>query len=128
MTDKQKNEIVGFRANGLTYAEIAKKLGLSINTVKSYYRRRKDETQNICLCCGVPVIQPKAVRKKKFCSDECRMKWWNAHGCDVKRKAVYDFTCGYCGRAFQAYGNNHRKYCSRTCYITDRFKGGDGSE
>jgi hypothetical protein len=62
-----------------------------------------------------------AGRRKKFCSDECRVKWWNAHQNQVSRKAVYEFTCAYCGKSFTVYGNNHRKYCSHDCYIKDRF-------
>lgn len=27
----------------------------------------------------------------------------------------------YCGKAFVAYGNKDRKYCSHDCYIRDRF-------
>ena len=32
MTEKQKSEIVKLRAKGMTYGEIANKLGVSINT------------------------------------------------------------------------------------------------
>ena len=36
--------------------------------------------------------------------------------------------CARCGKPFTAYGNAGRKYCSHSCYIADRFKGGDGNE
>ena len=42
---------------------------------------------------------------------------------ELKKRAVYDFKCQNCGKPFQAYGNNHRKYCSRKCYINERFGG-----
>ena len=58
-----------------------------------------------------------------FLPDKCRMQWWKAHIKEVNRKAVYDFTCACCGQQFQAYGNDHRKYCSRACYIKARFGG-----
>ena len=29
-----------------------------------------------------------------------------------------------CGKAFSSYGNADRKYCSRECYLKDRFEGG----
>ena len=42
MTEKQKSEIVKLRAKGMTYGDIADKLGVSINTVKSFYSRLKN--------------------------------------------------------------------------------------
>ena len=128
MTEYQKNQIVLLRLKGFTYAKIAEKLELSINTVKSFYQRNKKQSDLICKYCGKAFIQPKGTRTKFFCSDNCRMKWWNIHGCDSKHNAVYEFKCECCGKVFEAYGNSHRKYCSRTCYITARFKGGDGNE
>lgn len=65
---------------------------------------------------------------EKFCSDNCRTAWWNAHPEKVNRRAVYHFTCAHCGKPFTAYGNAKRKYCSHACYIADRYKGGDGHE
>ena len=35
--------------------------------------------------------------------------------------AIYTYVCAACGKQFEAYGNNHRKYCSHKCYINDRF-------
>lgn len=123
MTDEQKSKILSMRTNGMTYAEIADSLKLSLNTVKSFYRRNQDTS--VCKCCGTQITQPPRARKKMFCSDKCRMKWWNSHKENVSKKAVYDFTCEGCGSTFQAYGNNHRKYCSRTCYVKARSGGGN---
>lgn len=128
MTAKQKADIIALRSNGATYSDIAEKLQLSVNTVKSFYRRCKEniaeKSDSCCKYCDKPVVQTTATREKKFCSDECRMKWWKSHSGDINRKALYDFKCEYCGKLFQAYGNNHRKYCSRDCYIKMRFGGG----
>lgn len=52
---------------------------------------------------------------KKFCSDRCRMKWWNSHLDQVQRKANYDFVCPVCKKPFTVYGNANRKYCSHEC-------------
>ena len=129
MTAEQKANIIILRSGGATYSEISDYLGLSINTVKSFYRRSgnnpKETAASFCKCCGKPFVQPAGTREKKFCSDICRMKWWNSHREDVDKKAVYEYECGYCGKEFQVYGNRHRKYCSRSCYIRHRFGGGN---
>lgn len=39
MTAEQKAEIIALRSDGTTFSDIAEQLGLSINTVKSFYRR-----------------------------------------------------------------------------------------
>lgn len=121
MTEKEKDTIIQLRKSGYTYSKIADALNLSINTVKSFYRRNQDCNEQKCIYCGNPVVQLKSTRKKKFCSDNCRFKWWRTHGCDVERTAVYNFKCAYCDKPFKAYGNNHRKYCSHDCYIKARF-------
>ena len=127
MTAEQKAEIIALRSDGTTFSDIAEQLGLSINTVKSFYRRCENAPEkaaaSYCKCCGKAIAQPSGAREKKFCSDRCRMEWWNAHRDDVNKKAFYDYVCECCGRHFQAYGNKRRKYCSRECYIADRFKG-----
>lgn len=123
MNGEEKSMVVRLHAQGVSFSKIAEQLNLSVNTIKSFCRRNKN-TQ-FCFYCGKSVIQPRGVRYKKFCSDKCRMKWWNTHAEDVKRKAVYEFKCSRCGCTFQAYGNNHRKYCSRNCYVNARFGGKD---
>lgn len=115
----EKAMIIYLHTEGLSFTQIAKQLDLSVNTVKSFYNRNKDK--QFCLFCGASIEQPPRTRLKKFCSDKCRLQWWYAHAKDVNRKAMYDFTCPCCGKPFEAYGNNHRKYCSRSCYMKARF-------
>lgn len=135
MTDAQRLEIQSLRASGCSYGAIAEKLGVKINSVKSYCRRKgligrvdttpkEESTDKKCLCCGKDVGQQKGRKAKKFCSDKCRSKWWYAHSELTNKQAVYDYECPYCHTLFQAYGNAHRKYCSHACYIADRFGGG----
>jgi endogenous inhibitor of DNA gyrase (YacG/DUF329 family) len=140
MTEEQKFQITKLRANGYGYIRVAQVLGISENTVKSFCRRNNltgkaaveipksqitvDEGIHLCMCCGVSVEQNPGKKEKKFCSDKCRMNWWNNNLDKVKRKAMYEYTCPHCGKQFTVYGNSHRKYCSHECYVDDRFGGG----
>lgn len=121
MTGEEKAMVLQLRTKGYSFSKIAEQLSLSVNTVKSFCSRNKEN--NLCMYCGISIQQPEKVRKKKFCSDKCRMSWWKAHNSELNRKAVYSFKCGNCGIEFQAYGNNHRKYCCRRCYVISRFGG-----
>ncbi|MCD7732399.1 MAG: helix-turn-helix domain-containing protein [Oscillospiraceae bacterium] len=135
MTDEQKLQIKKLRKDGHGYVRIAKALGLSENTVRSFCRRNEllknsSETQtpaqncilHFCRCCGIPVEQNPGRKEKKFCSDKCRMKWWNSHPEEIHRKSARDIVCKNCGKVFLAY-NSARKYCCHECYIEDRFGG-----
>lgn len=126
MTDKQKQQIIALRRDGAGYGSIANQLGLSINTVKSFCRRHSltaPPTDSLCEQCGRPIAQNPGRKRKRFCCDACRNKWWNSHLDLVKRKTVYTFTCPTCGKEFTVYGNSHRKFCSHACYIAYRFGG-----
>ena len=125
MTTEQVTKLEEMRIRGDGIACMATELGLSANTVKSYLRRHpllRDETER-CQCCGKPLVMTPHRRRKKFCSDVCRMKWWNSHPEAVRRQAVYSYMCLACGATFNAYGNGHRKYCSHACYIAHRYGG-----
>lgn len=135
MTDTQRIQIRNLRAAGLGYKKIAEQMEMSENTVKTFCRRNglggtialqgECTDKHLCLCCGVEVMQNPGRKAKKFCSDRCRNKWWNAHLDKVNRKAMYEYECPHCKKDFTAYGNANRKYCSHECYIADRFGGGD---
>ena len=126
MTTAQKERIEYLRQSGESYSAIAAELDISVNTIKSYCRRNNisstaDSTaSDLCTNCGSALTHIKGSKKKRFCSDKCRMAWWNSHPHAVKRKAVYHFICPNCGSAFESYGNAHRKYCSRTCAASAR--------
>lgn len=134
MNDTQRLQVQKLRAEGYGYGKIAEKLGIGINTIKTYCRRhaiggvavkpKEDDGQKFCLCCGIPVKQTAGRKEKKFCSDKCRNSWWNSNLDRVNRKANYEFVCPNCRKTFTAYGNKNRKYCSHACYIEDRFGGG----
>lgn len=120
MNNKAIDEL---RCQGLTQKQIAETLGISKGSVRGYcYRNPLDIKKNHCLECGRLVLSMPHRKEKKFCSDNCRMKWWNSHKDLVKKKAVYKFTCSYCGEQFESYGNKNRKYCSRDCFAKARRK------
>lgn len=134
LTQAQRERIEMMRRAGVTYAGIADHLGLNPNTVKTWCRRAgitpDEEADQITDPCGVWCMhcagRMTTQRPAKFCSEACRRAWWHAHPEALNRKAIYSFTCAHCGTAFQAYGNQRRKYCSHPCYIRHRFgtKGG----
>lgn len=132
MTDEQKMQITSLREEGNGYKKIAQILGVSTNTVKSFCQRKNISgvtvpvtgSESQCQCCGKAIKQMPGRKQRKFCSDPCRMKWWNSHLDQVQRKANYDFICPVCKKPFTSYGNANRKYCSHECYIEDRFGGG----
>ena len=140
MTKDQKEDVITMRKKGCSYGEIAKMLGISRNTVKTFCTRKGikvgmddqpvDETPGFkkCVNCGRPVLQTPGRKEKRFCNDTCRTKWWNSHLHLVKRKAFYNFICPACGKPFTAYGARDRKYCSQNCYIATRYGGKNETE
>lgn len=126
MNYQQKEAVQQLRAERQSYSKIAAILGISENTVKSYCRRNSlsgitvsetESTRNTyCRQCGAPLKQITGKKHKKYCSDQCRMVWWNDHAEAVAHKNIWHFTCQTCGRKFDGYGKRERKYCSRTCY------------
>jgi endogenous inhibitor of DNA gyrase (YacG/DUF329 family) len=131
ITPLQKDRIAVLRARGESYAAVAAALGISENTVKSFcYRNGLGVKQaavlndySVCINCDRPLTHTPGAKRRRFCSDTCRMSWWNAHREAVNRKAVYSFVCPVCGAAFESYGNAKRKYCSRACYGMSRRAG-----
>jgi len=128
MTSTQKENIIHLRGLGKSYTEIAAAIEVSVNTVSSFCRRVNLDGQSkdirdvgTCRYCGKHIKSKAGFKRRLFCSDACRLSWWNGHPDQVKRKAVYSFTCACCGKAFTSYGNQNRKYCSHACYIAGRY-------
>ena len=126
MRYQQKEKIRLMRGEGFSYARIAAELGILENTVKSFCRRNnlggvstgiaKQRDRSLCRQCKTPLTHTVGAKQKLFCSDKCRMSWWNTHPEALRRNAIYAFICAHCGDTFESYGNKKRKYCSRACY------------
>lgn len=145
VTVLQEEQIRQLRSQGIGYRNIANQLNLTRDAVRNYckahnlngYReavqanmQRMAEDDSVCTYCGTKLNQPYTGRKKRFCNDVCRRKWWNQNRDKIKEnpEAIYGFTCKCCGKEFTAYGNKNRRYCSHACYISDRFWGGKKPE
>lgn len=138
MTEVEKQQIHDLRLKGVGYKAIAAVLGKSRDSVRSFCRRNgldgdsrvvalnvKEKIKNhlLCSCCGKSIKQKGRGRTRRFCSEECRRKWWkeNPKERNKKETATYDYTCPHCHKEFSCYGNKKRKYCSHDCYIKSRF-------
>lgn len=111
------------RNKGLGYSAIAKELSLTKDNVKFFCRAHglsRDMNNgwhptDICRFCGSNVISLPHKKQRIFCSDKCRLAWWNSHPEMVRRKKMHTLVCGYCGSAFES-KNPSQKFCSRACY------------
>jgi len=139
----KKEEILELRNRGYGYKSIAVIAGVKRDTVRGLCKSwglegclgfglsREPEKKSVflehitnCLYCYKEInIEDRRGRKSKFCSDQCRRKWWYANQDRKNRKdsAWYHFICLYCGKDFKAYGNKNRKFCSRRCVADYRF-------
>ena len=140
MTGEQKQKIQDMRLQGSSYGLIAGSLGLSVNTVKSFFRRNNltacdasndtgiedksedkcEENKEICKQCGKRLEQTTKAKPKTFCCDKCRFDWWNINRDKAKRKPIHQLACACCGTVFNSHDIN-RKYCRHACYIAARF-------
>lgn len=138
MTTMQEEQIRLLREQGVGYRNIGNIVHLSRDVVRNYCRThnlngyhdavkknmlRMIADRNVCTYCGAPIKQKKTGRPKKFCSDKCRLRWWQQNRDQMKKNpdAMYEFHCNYCGKPFTAYGNKKRLYCCHDCYVRDRF-------
>lgn len=134
MTAEEKRILATYRKQGIGYKKIAQLMGLSVNTVKTYCKRnalggsvatQPGSVEEVCKCCGATLVQTPGRKRRVFCSDACRTKWWNAHPELVNHRSDRQVICAHCGQTFNVTQNSARKYCSHTCYIADRFHGGE---
>lgn len=116
MTNEQKQAIITLREAGIGYGSVAKKLNLSEAAVKSLCRRIEIVSGAAqCLHCGASLPVASTGRKRRFCSDKCRMAWWH------QNRLTWTGVCAGCGKSFSS--DRERKYCSHACYTRSRFGG-----
>ena len=132
MNDTQKRTIGELRMTGQGYKQIAEALGISVNTVKSYCLRsgligfkasddaQAEEHQDTCRQCGTSLRQRPGVRKKVFCSDECRIRWWSKNRYRSVGTAIVIKRCEHCGSPFRSVVSAKRKFCVHACYVAHR--------
>lgn len=98
MTEAEKLRIHKLSQEGLGYKKIAAALALPVNSVKTYLRRHPAgenaaAVPDICERCGKPIIQTPHRKRKRFCSDSCRISWWNDHPDKGGKRTLYTFNC-----------------------------------
>ena len=123
MTQEQKTLILYYREQHMTYRQIGEKLELSPDTVKTFCRRKRAQSERTeesvqaqCRNCGAPVHPLPGRRERLFCSPACRTAYWRKHNLLGKDPRY----CAGCG-ALLTGGSASRKYCGHACYIRHRF-------
>lgn len=99
-----------------THHKIKVGVGVKNNTSLDHLKNEKGEF--ICKQCGKVVPQTEGKKHKCFCDVTCKNRWNRANRKAGKEKG---FCCKHCGKEFYN-SSGIRKYCSRECYIQDRFR------
>ncbi len=119
-----KETIIEMKNSGSSYSQIATNLKISVNTVKSIIKRAKDEKtkeERYCLNCGARLKMIPKHKKKKFCSDVCRLAYWKKNN-----RSLIEGICKKCGRTVYYYPSKIKSFCCRSCYL--KYVGGKESE
>lgn len=137
MTEHEKESVSRMRRRGFGCTDIARALNIPEKTIKSYCTRNSLQDADLqatyeawrefsipleCKQCGKPLSQGMKQKPKSFCSDSCRLAWWNSHRSEVRQKSASALKCAVCGKEFSSYESN-RKFCSISCYMDSRFGG-----
>jgi len=79
MNDEVKYKIKELKEQGYGYKKIAKELCLTASAVRYAFARINEEDllMSTCKHCGITMKSVRGKKKKTFCSDACRWKWWN---------------------------------------------------
>ncbi len=123
---EQKACIVAYRNEGLSYKEIADKLGVSIEYARNIYSREQRSqdaipiaSEDSCRFCGNPIKSTEGKKKRIFCSQKCR----DAFRYQKKKHEPFIRLCEHCKKEFVAYGNPTKRFCCRECQKLARRQG-----
>ena len=121
MTNQEKQRISELRTAGLSYQAIADETGISLGSVKMFFKRVKEAESPVQRCeqCHQLLRQDIVRRNRRFCSDACRVRWWTEH---PERIVDHRYVCPKCGKEFHS--RKPRTYCSRACFYASRKGGG----
>ena len=124
MTDKDKKHLAELRDQGYTYQQIAEASGIGLSSVKMFFKRNNTpaDDSGICAQCKKR-LEKDAPKKKRFCSEKCRIKWWAEHPEQLSNAREHQYKCPFCGKVFYSY--KPAKFCSLTCYHRSRQKAGE---
>lgn len=141
----ERERVRQLRLAGLEYSEIAEQTGIPAGQVIVYclqlglptsgscrtgfseeeeewlrYRKRAPADMR-CPVCGKVMEQPQRGRRKKFCSNTCRDKWWNRE--KRRDESGEEVTCENCGKSFPVAktARQNRRFCCRECYFEFRY-------
>ena len=117
-----KEKILEMKKKGYSYRSISFILGVPLGTVKATVHFAKIVKPEVVYCkfCGKRVKQPAGKKKKEFCSDKCRGRWWSQHKNLLKHFHPVHKKCPICGKVFSEYSSQKHIYCSRECYEKSR--------
>lgn len=92
MTKQQKATVELLRKEGMTYREIGEKIGVSTAVVKMCFYRQQHQLVKPPLCdqCHKPINATVFRKNRRFCSPECKAKWWSLHTATERAKADKD--------------------------------------
>ena len=124
---KQKDLIVAYRNLGLSYNDIAGRLGITAEYARTVFSRanrvgrKNDQTcpNGFCKNCGKPLDMAGDHRNRLFCDDKCRSEFHH----QKDSHTPYICVCEQCGHEFVAYGNPKKRFCSRECQTLAGSKG-----
>lgn len=134
MSEQEKQYIVKQRALGKSFVQIGRELGRGESSVRYAFNHimgkepKADEVISTmvlatetpgtpkCKYCGRDFERSALGGKQLFCSPHCRNAWSN----EQKRRTPYGRVCEQCGRGFTAFGNPHKRFCSRKCFADSR--------
>ena len=122
MTTEEATKAIKLFKEGKGYRAISKELRLPLTTIASFIQKHKENLDIAwCAFCGKEMKPQVGNRTKRFCSDQCRTKYWNSKKKVETRKSSVKRICECCGLPFIDFQNRGRRFCSRSCYLRKRY-------